>query len=400
MGISLNDDFSGSGIWVNLYPVGPFGDGKTQSESVCLSSVPQLMGVGPSDDELVVINSAHKRPFAEHEPPIIRGELAEPFVPRTEADLQFVDEGTEHFCCVHMFGSVRRALDVWETYFGYKLTGRRQKKIQLIPFVDWNNAQAGDRFIETGFQVSDEGITQPFCLSFDILAHECAHIILFEQIGTPTARTVTSTYKAFHEAAADWMSLLSVLHFDGFLERVLDATQGNLYQPNQWSQFGQISPTSYIRLASNAKRMSQVASPNVPLADLGPRELHEMAEPLIGALYDIYVGIYQAVLQDMDVPIPTPVGRSKAVSDEAARMPCLETQNIYRLHRDEFIEAMKTSRDLLGFMLAESCLQLPAHFMDFQSITDALFVSDELITGGRYQEVIMEALTWREILYH
>lgn len=398
MGISLNEEFADTGVWVNLYPVGPFGDGKTVVESVCLSSNPVEVGVGPSDDELVVVNTVNKRPFAEHEPAIIRSELAQPFVPKSELDLNISAGDTEKFCCVHMFGSVRRALDVWETYFGFKLTTPHQNKIQLIPFVDWNNAQAGDRFIETGFQVSDEGISQPFCLSFDVLAHECAHIILFEQIGTPTPRTVTSTYKAFHEAAADWMSLISVLHFENFLEQVLDATSGNLYAQNEWSRFGQVSELAHIRLASNAKRMSQVVSPRVPLEDLGSREMHEMAEPLIGALFDIYAGVYQSVLVDLGVPLRTIESRTSTAGIHGGRTLQLDTAEFYEVYRDEFVEAMKTSRDLMGYMLAHTCMNLPAHFLDFESITNALFVSDETVTGGRYQEIIFEALSWREIL--
>ena len=75
----------------------------------------------------------------------------------------------------HMYGTLRFVLDVWEKYFGGPIPWHfeeDQRRLELVPLVEWNNAHSGYGFIETGFARPTEPDRQPFCLNFDVLAHE------------------------------------------------------------------------------------------------------------------------------------------------------------------------------------------------------------------------------------
>ena len=52
-----------------------------------------------------------------------------------------------------MFGVVRRVLDIWEDYLGHEVRWHFADllpRLELIPLVEWDNAQSGFGFIETG----------------------------------------------------------------------------------------------------------------------------------------------------------------------------------------------------------------------------------------------------------
>jgi len=74
-----------------------------------------------------------------------------------------------------MYGTIRFVLDVWERYLGSAIPwhfAQDFNRLELVPVVEWNNAQCGYGFIETGFAGAGEMRSHPFCLDFDVLAHE------------------------------------------------------------------------------------------------------------------------------------------------------------------------------------------------------------------------------------
>ena len=57
--------------------------------------------------------------------------------------------------------------------------------LELIPHLDWDNAQSGYGFIETGFGFDEDYGEHPFCLNFDILSHELGHSFILPRRHSP-----------------------------------------------------------------------------------------------------------------------------------------------------------------------------------------------------------------------
>jgi hypothetical protein len=266
-----------------------------------------------------------------------------------------------------MYGTVRRVLDIWEGYFGREIPWHfrdRFERLELTPFVDWDNAQSGYGFIEVGYGETESGARHPYALNFDVLAHELGHSMIFSEVGVPPPATMTAEYRGFQESASDLVALVAVLHFDTVVDRLLRNSSGDLYTLNEVNRIGELSETEQIRLACNMLRMSDVADVTTPADQLSQPELHRIGEPLTGAIFDIFVEVYQELLVEAGL-----------IDDGLAAL----------------------SRDYLGALLANTWLRIPRDFLSFTDVSAALLASDLALTGGRYHEVIRESLAWREI---
>ena len=193
-------------------------------------------------------------------------------------------------------------------------------RLELIPIVRWPNAQSGPGFLETGLKPNRMGRPQPFCLNYDVMAHETGHSILFSQIGVPEIDQISVPFLAFHESFADLVALIGVLHFGSVQTRLLEQTGGNLYVLNLVNRIGEISDTEQIRLADNLATMDDVSG--ITLAADGTwidqtgqgRNQHAVAEPLTGAVFDIFVELYQdgLVRRGLIPPSSDPRGWTRA----------------------------------------------------------------------------------------
>ena len=76
-----------------------------------------------------------------------------------------------------------------------------------------------------------------------------------------------------------------MLHFNSVIDDLLTETSGNLYTFNELDRFAQLSPTTQIRLASNSVKLSAFAA--------GWVDEHDLSQPLTGAVFDIFVDIFQ-----------------------------------------------------------------------------------------------------------
>src|SRR5262249_17336188 len=106
--------------------------------------------------------------------------------------------------------------------------------------------------------------------------HEMGHIILFSTMGLPARNYWADEFRGFHEASADLVALLALMHFDSVLDRVLRSTRGNIYTLNELNRIGELSDTRQIRIACNTRKMSNVT-----------REIHDLSRPLTGAIFDL-----------------------------------------------------------------------------------------------------------------
>jgi hypothetical protein len=401
MPIQLDREWRRSGTRFRLYPQAPVLPGYEEPETVWLSPPAGTIELGPADSRMYVIDPLAKRELYgfPYLPPY-RGPSHPPVPPGPEGHFDHVPRGTRAFLGAHMYGSVRRVLDIWEGYFGRVIEwqfARDLGRLELIPLVDWDNAHSGYGFVETGLRAGEDGIVLPFCLSFDVLAHEIGHSILFAEVGVPVAAYRTAEFLAFHESAADLVALIGVLHFETVVDRMLERTHGNLYLPNVFNRIGELSETEQIRVASNSAHMADlegivgldVRGEWVDLAGAG-REAHELGEPLTGAIFDILVDLFEAMLVERNLFSPeldhllrnvglpeVDIGDVEALSTAA-----------YAENPPAFKDALLSARDHVGCCLAESWQRLAAEDLDFDDVAATFAGADLMLTGGRYGELI------------
>jgi hypothetical protein len=227
--------------------------------------------------------------------PPYQGPHRPPVPPGPDGHFDHFEPGSREFMPAHMYGTLRFVLDVWERYFGGEIPwhfANDYPRLELIPRVIWNNAHCGYGFIEAGDARLGAPDPQPFCLNFDVLAHELGHAFLYSLLGVPPAGRVSAEYVAFHESAADCVAMIAVLHFDSVVDRLLHATRGNIYLPNELNRIGELSETKQLRLASQSLTLDDIPDLRTPVAMLSYPQIHTMGLPLTGAVFDTLVEVF------------------------------------------------------------------------------------------------------------
>jgi hypothetical protein len=218
------------------------------------------IGPGPTDDRMYVVDPIHKdQPYAFPDTPPYRQAVHPPVQPNEFGHFDHLDVNSRAFKAAHIYASLRRVLDIWEGYYDRPIDWHFQEqfdRLEVIPQLDWDNAQSGYGFIEAGHATSEDGVDHPFSLNFDVLAHELGHSIIFSEVGFPTEGADTTEFLGFHESASDMVALISVLHFNSVVDHLLSTTRGNLYTLNELNRIGELSDTDQIRVASNDYTMS------------------------------------------------------------------------------------------------------------------------------------------------
>jgi hypothetical protein len=302
-----------------------------------------------------------------------------------------------------MYGTVRRVLDIWESYLGQRIVwrfmSRRWPRLELVPYVDWDNAHAGWGFLETGYVVDDRGGREPLCLNFDVLAHEIGHEIIFGVVGTPAPAAETMEYYGFHESAGDLTALIAQLGFNMVADHVLTRTAGNLYNLNELSRIGELSETTQIRVADNTLKMSDVADADSPAEISCQPARHKLAQPLTGAIFDILVDVYQQMLFERGLISRSLDRDSGRVSGETVDDSAIGERfsAAYRGRHDAFKQALQDTGDYLGTLLAWAWRRLSPDYLIYEHVRDLLLVGDTQLTGGAYRETIKSCFEWREI---
>ena len=404
MSIELDAKLAAGGSRFRLFPQAPSLAAYRQPVTVRVSSPTGSLRPGPSDERMQVLDAIDKPPYDEDSLPPWRGLLYPPAEPDAEGNFDHYPVGSRAFNAAHMFGAVRRVLDIWQDYLQAEINLRSLQEpasqpIELIPEVQLErNAQTGPGYIETGYVGDTDGKRQPLCLNIDILAHEVGHRIVFGQVGIPFD-ALTAEFLGFAESASDLVALITALHFDQVVDRVLDTSGGNLYVLNELSRFAELSEQDQIRIASNSKRLQDVVDVTTPADQLTQPELHELGEPLTGALFDVLVDIYQGELVD----------RGAISSEFAAEVAGAPTRPLdyrrvqerfdqaYDNHRAAFRAALLAARDALGQRLALTWRQLSPNRLTFHEVAVAFLTADRSLTGWRYQDDIVADFAWRGI---
>ncbi|MDA8050862.1 MAG: hypothetical protein M0002_12795 [Rhodospirillales bacterium] len=369
-----------AGTMFRLYPA--YADGFAEPERVELSPPAGSLRPGPADGAMATVNPLRKdRPYDPpgYMPPY-RGPVHHPALPDAGGHFDTIPVESEQFLAAHTYGSVRRTLDIWEAELGHRIVWWHADflpLLELIPMVQWANAHSGPGFLEMGRQPTASGGIAPFCLDYDVLAHETGHAILFSQIGTPEAGTVTREFLAFHESFADLIAIIGILHFRAVAAHVLRETEGDLYRPSDASRIGIISRTEQIRMATSAATMADVA--DVELAPDGSwidpsgqhRNQHAIAEPLTGAVFDILVEFYQDALVRQGLIAPAADARGWTRQEVARDGALLDRAFADAFARFEplFRAALDRARDLVAACIAHVMLTLKPETLTFARVT-------------------------------
>jgi hypothetical protein len=365
-----------------------------EPETVWLAPPAGSVGPGPSDDRIYVVDPVGKeQPYEFPYLPPYRGPAHPPVRPDADGHFDYLEVNTRDFVVVHMYGGIRRVLGIWEGYFGRRIEWQflpHFERLELIPVIDWDNAQAGYGFIETGFGSSQAGEAQPYSLNFDVLAHELGHSIVFAEVGHDPA-TMTGEYLGFQEAIGDLIALISALHFDSVLDQTLISSRGNLYAENETNRLGELSESAQIRVASNSRKLSEFED--------GWSDPHHLALPLVGALFDCLVDVYQdqllrAGLIDFELARLTNVTLYEELDEGVVQARYAEA---YQGRHEEFKAALNEARDYMGTCLVFVMSRLSARFLRYADVGETLLAADRTLSGGRYQEEFLQNLAWRGI---
>ena len=384
-----------------LYPQPPILTSIQGPETVWVAHPPGSIGPGPADDRMYVVDAIGKDRYYDfpYLPPW-RGPRNPPVPPGRDGHFDYLtDPWSREFMAAHMYGTLRFVLDVWEGYFDGPLPWHfeeDQPRLELVPVVEWNNAHSGYGFIETGYARPGEPDPQPFCLNFDVLAHELGHSCIYELLGTPPDR-VGAEYLAFHESAADCVAMIAVLHFESVVERLLARTRGNIYLPNELNRIGELSETEQIRLASQSLTLADVPDLRTPVEQLTQPQRHVMSLPLTGAVFDALVEVFQELLvedglisRELDA-----LSRQDAGAVDAAAVQA-QFDRAYAGRHDEFKAALLDARDYMGNCLAAAWREL-SWDLTYGNVAAALLAADQGVARGAGRNILIESLRWRGI---
>ncbi len=403
MSFSLDTFFRPTGTRFRLFAQSPVLDDFREPEIVCVSSPAGSLGPGPSDDRMYALSPIDKKPYGGEDLPPFRGPMELPALPDAGGHFDHLQPDDPGFKAAHMFGTVRRVLDVWEVYLGGPLPwhfSSTHPRLEMIPHVAWNNAHFGWGFMECGEGDDDEGLKRPYSLNFDVLAHETGHGIIFSLAGVPTPETLTTAYRGFHESASDCVAMLSALHFDSFVAHVLRATEGDLYAANELNRIGELSKTRQIRSASNALKMSDVVSLDTPPDKLTGKQAHTLGQPLTGAIFDIIVELYLERLVAFGLVAASQVDdlRRAAKDDTLAALDRQQLIDAYAREPEGFRAALCDARDMVGLRFAQALHRLQAASLTFARVADIFLDVDRQISGEANQSLVRDCFRWREIL--
>ena len=402
MSLELDRRLAHAGTRFRIFPQPRFllkADGSgplfAEPEQVVVSVEPAAMQSGPGDDRMFVVDAIGKMPYNNFFRPPYRGASRPPITPDVDGHYDHLDPASREFSAATMYATVRRVLDIWEDYFGRTIQWHFDSdfdRLELIPLVEWTNAQSGYGFLEFGYGRTPNGTvdhTRPFCENFDVLAHELGHSIVFAEVGVPAAPDDTGVdYGGMHESAGDLVAIVASLHFHSVVDHLLDATRGNLLTVNGLDRVGELSDSREIRVALNPLRMSDVGD-----------EPHDRSLPLTGAIFDTMVEVFQhdlvakrLISEDLRVRSTNLPGTALDLTEIQAEFTAAHSGN-----EAAFKDSLLRARDYLGRLLAVTWSSISPDFLTYHGMLRAILSADRELTGGANGQIIRECFAWREI---
>lgn len=318
-------------------------------------AVPGIVKAGPADDRMYVVDALDKLPYRDERAPgaphLSVPPYAGPMNPAVEprdGHFDHIDPNDRAFSVAGVFAMARHVLDFWERHLGEPVAWHfSQPRLEIVPFVETENAWSGDGFIEFGYpkfrRRLERDRSDPFCENFDAVAHELGHLILKAVIGNPAEKTVD--HHGHEEGCADLIALLASLGFPTEVDRVLDETDGQLFSINALSRLAEWNIDDEIRELFNEVRAPEAR------AARAEGDKHTLSLQFSGAVYDLLVALYVLRLADAGL-----AGRDVRRGLVAApRATLAEVQRGFPAHMPRsarlFREALVGARDELAQIL-------------------------------------------------
>ncbi len=397
MSMKLDAEIRNTGTRFRIFPQPHFLEGFEEPETIWVSVPPDRIGSGPADDRMYVIDAIDKNPYGYPYLPPHMGDKNPP----VEADLKsghfdHLDVESREFKSAQMYATVRRVLDIWEDYFGRRIQWHfalHYDRMELIPLIEWDNAHSGYGFLEFGYGRTSWGgmdLSRPYCLNFDVLAHELGHSIVFAEVGAPNNSSNTPEYGGFHEAAGDLVAIVSALHSELVVGQLLNHSRGNLFTVNELNRVGDLSKSREIRRAFNWDRMSTVSL-----------EPHDLSRPLTGAIFDIFVEVFQKnlvskTLISQELADLSYHGPDETIDDEAIQA---QFDAAYEGQQEGFKTSLLEARDYLGGLLAIAFDRISPHYLSYVDVGLELLAIDSEVMQSEHQDTIRDCFAWREISF-
>ena len=245
MSVKLDEELAATGTRFRIFPQPRFlmkADGSgplfPEPEELAVSVPPAEMQPGPADSRMYVVDAVFKLPYNELSRPPYTGTARDP-VKAKNGHFTHLDPNSREFSAATMYATVRRVLDIWEDYFGHRIEWAFESdfaRLEMIPLIEWDNAQSGYGFLEFGYGRTISGTidhTRPYCENFDVLAHELGHSIIFSEVGVPASPLDPGIdYGGMQESSGDLVAIIGALHFHSVVDFLLDQTKGNLLTIN------------------------------------------------------------------------------------------------------------------------------------------------------------------------
>ncbi|AIC30236.1 peptidase GluZincin family protein (plasmid) [Rhizobium etli bv. mimosae str. IE4771] len=349
---------------------------------------------GPSDARIYVANPLEaKSPYAAPYIPPYPGLLQPPAEPGPDGHFDHIGPGAPAFLATHSYACTRRVLDICESYLGRSIVWFFQptlERLEIVPRIPhWQNAQSGFGFLELG-ESEEHGLASCFALNFDAVAHEMGHLILLSELGILESDGSRCDFFAYHEAIADFISLLGLLHFDTALDRLLRRTGGNLLLHNELDKFAELSDEKQVRSLNNSLRIGDVS-----------REVHDRSKPFAAGLFDCLIEVYQSLLFERGLSDIDP----RRFSDLRQQMaPALIEEALhgspasYELMHFAAKAALQEARDIIGQALIRSWTYLDPDSLTFETAALAFLEAASRGRGISYLDQLDDCMRWRGIL--
>ncbi len=387
------EDVARLGTRFLVFPQPPFVRGYERPERVWISPSPGEIMAGPADRRIYVIDPAlPKRPYRYPYLPPYEGSLNAPAEAGPDGHFDYLDPGSRQFLAAHAFACVRRLLDICESYLGREIPWFFEithKRLEIVPRLSLANAHSGYGYLELGESDADD-TPFPFALNFDAIAHETGHLILLSVLGVPRSGRPSQDFFGYHEAVADFLSLLGLLHFDSALDRILRRTKGNLMLMNELDRFAELSPEKQVRMFNHALKMRDVGS-----------EIHDRARPFSGALFDSLIEIYQILLLERGLTDLDP----REVEDLRAELTSSDIEEAFAITSEEYAfrhfevkAALAEARDIVGEMLVRSWRDQNPDDLSLAGAAEALVAAAATGRGRRFADRVRGNFAWRGVL--
>ena len=390
--LSAAPDVARLGTRFLVFPQPPFIPGYERPEVVWVSTPPEQIEPGPADSRMYVVDPLlPKRGYDFPYLPPFTGDRYPPAAPGPDGHFDHIDVGAREFLSAHVYACVRRMLDLSENYLGRKIPWFFEPtydRLEIVSRIDWENAHAGYGYLEMG-QDDARGELFPFALNFDAIAHESGHIILLGALGPPKTNNTPDEFFAYHEAVADFLSLLGLLNFDTALDRILRRTRGNLLIMNELDRFAELSDEKQVRMFNHTLKVGEVSN-----------DVHDVSRPFAGALFDALIEIFQVLqvergLSDIDPREIADVRRTLTQSEIDDELSISSQQ--YEFRHFAVKAVLIEARDVMGEILARSWPVLTPDTLRFRDAAGAIVFAAESGRARRFADLVADCFAWRGV---